>query len=402
MLYTVQELISEFLQVPENISDTSVLLDLLNKCSSIDEIKSTLTLIEGPWSIVYFQHKENRLFFGRDYFGRRSLLISTFDNQLVISSATKIPRSTTVSWTEVPTGLHYVDINDSFKNEIKSISWSSVINKKPKMDPVSLDFSNFKENCVMSSPIVNYQNPSSQSEVEEPLQIINDDLLSMLVEVCDHKTLWFSCRELLKVLEKSIFRRTRILSSWKKGAKVGVLFSGGVDCTVLVCLVHKVLPINEPVDLLSVAFEQIGKEKYNVPDRITGINSYKELLTLCPNRKFNFVEINVTVEELKRLRAERIAHLTYPKHTVLDDSIGCALWFASRGKGIVKNENNSGSVYCSVARILLCGMGADEQLGGYSRHRTVFQRTNDWNAVDNEIKMEIDRISSRNLGRDDR
>lgn len=66
-------------------------------------------------------------------------------------------------------------------------------------------------------------------------------------------------------------------------------------------------------------------------------------------------------------------------------------------------------------------MGADEQLGnsfyywifkyenyvkikqlaGYARHRTRFEKDG-FDALINEVKMEMKRISERNLGRDDR
>ena len=56
--------------------------------------------------------------------------------------------------------------------------------------------------------------------------------------------------------------------------------------------------------------------------------------------------------------------------------------------------------YESTARVLLMGTGADELLGGYSRHREAFKRG--WSGLVEEIQLDIDRIPHRNLGRDDR
>ena len=298
---------------------------------------------------------------------------------------------------------------------INTIPWLSVVSKQPKIDFPNLDFFDVSSKCWLTSRTAkrlcnveqyNYISIGECGVVEKA------DPISRLVRACEAKNLWPDCKRLIDLLEKAVLKRTRTLTSWNGLSKVGVLFSGGVDCTVLALLADKILPKNEPIDLLNVAFEQTKqlpviensnaeKLKYAVPDRITGLNSYVELKALSPNRQWNFVEINIPLEKLKEMRSDHIADLTYPKQTVLDDSIGCALWFASRGKGLVV-QNDVKTQYTSTARILLCGMGADEQLGGYSRHRTVFQRSSNWNAVDNEIKMEIDRISSRNLGRDDR
>jgi asparagine synthetase B (glutamine-hydrolysing) len=57
--------------------------------------------------------------------------------------------------------------------------------------------------------------------------------------------------------------------------------------------------------------------------------------------------------------------------------------------------------YASHARVLLSGLGADEQLGGYSRHRQAYAREG-WRGLIDELQLDIDRIGSRNLGRDDR
>lgn len=59
---------------------------------------------------------------------------------------------------------------------------------------------------------------------------------------------------------------------------------------------------------------------------------------------------------------------------------------------------------CAVAwqpQVVLTGIGADEQLAGYSRHRVRFT-TSGHEGLIQELAMELGRISSRNLGRDDR
>lgn len=51
--------------------------------------------------------------------------------------------------------------------------------------------------------------------------------------------------------------------------------------------------------------------------------------------------------------------------------------------------------------MILTGIGADEQLAGYSRHRVRF-KTSGQEGLVQELAMELSRISTRNLGRDDR
>lgn len=108
----------------------------------------------------------------------------------------------------------------------------------------------------------------------------------------------------------------------------------------------------------------------------------------------------MTQEELKKERAEVIGDLIHPLNTVLDDSLGCALWFASRGVGVIGAAPKV--PYTSPARVILSGIGADEQLGGYMRHRTTLKHSNGWSALEKELCLELGRIAERNLGRDDR
>ena len=51
--------------------------------------------------------------------------------------------------------------------------------------------------------------------------------------------------------------------------------------------------------------------------------------------------------------------------------------------------------------MFLSGLGADELLGGYARHRQAFRRGH-YDALRAELQLDLDRLPTRNLGRDDR
>ena len=174
-----------------------------------------------------------------------------------------------------------------------------------------------------------------------------------------------------------------------------------MDCSVLAALIHLCLPKHEELDLINVAFEQpVSKgndcsninegSSYDVPDRQTGIIALEELQKAYPERKFNFVMVNVDKSELIKNRNEHIKNLLFPLDTVLDDSIGCAIWFAARGEGILLESRNNdikiGRPYQSSSRVVILGMGADEQLGGYSRHRERYRREG-FDGLLNEIRL---------------
>ncbi|CAE6407651.1 unnamed protein product [Rhizoctonia solani] len=131
-------------------------------------------------------------------------------------------------------------------------------------------------------------------------------------------------------------------------ARLGVLFSGGIDSAVVAYLADRHIPQDEPIDLLNVGFEnprtlnasqnksiqetkvQAKRDKkkrkkgpdeleapttisapivnetpkmgtYDVPDRLTGIEQLDELRRLCPHRKWNFVCVDVSYEASSQL-----------------------------------------------------------------------------------------------------
>lgn len=213
--------------------------------------------------------------------------------------------------------------------------------------------------------------------------------------------------------------------------KIGILFSGGLDCTLLARLAHDILPLNEPVELYNVAFEnkrvingianelkkaQKKEGKFEVagvledsvstqslqaekvspydlcPDRTTGLKSFEELQKVCPNRPWKLVKIDVSYEQVLAHRS-RVLSLIYPHETEMDFSIGLAFYFAARPVDLGTNKNHS--------RILLSGLGADELFGGYARHGTAFSRDG-FTGLLEELQLDLGRLGKRNLGRDDR
>ena len=113
-----------------------------------------------------------------------------------------------------------------------------------------------------------------------------------------------------RLLSEAVATRVTNIPSWNAtpgdglgDTRVGVLFSGGLDCTVLARLASDHLPQDQGVDLINVAFENprlasrmpSGAGPFEIyeacPDRITGRASFAELQKTCPGRAWRFVAV---------------------------------------------------------------------------------------------------------------
>lgn len=312
------------------------------------------------------QRPNDTLYYGRDPLGRRSLLYALHAQAHLLASAASVESvQAHVPWIEVPcTSLWRLSL-------------------RTNSGPVPL------ERCSPYALPLELAPPSLERSMAEALPLF------------EH------------VLRESVRIRIQGLAHTSHAAPVALLFSGGLDCTVLASLVAEHLPPECAIDLINVAFENprsieaawasgaqaepgtFPHDKYAVPDRLAARRSTDDLRRLFPSRTWNMVEVNVPYSEYEA-HAQTVQALMHPSATVMDLSIACALYFAARGEGCV-----DGHPYRSPARVLLSGLGADELLGGYARHRQAWRRGGD-KALTAELQLDLDRLPTRNLGRDDR
>lgn len=117
-----------------------------------------------------------------------------------------------------------------------------------------------------------------------------------------------TCDRLIELLKKSI--KERIINTPKyckqcvklqnpcTHARLGILFSGGIDCAIISLIADQFVDRDIPIDLLNVAFEKVSRVKtsrsapsksselidWNVPDRCTAKQTLTEMQHLTPTR----------------------------------------------------------------------------------------------------------------------
>jgi asparagine synthetase B (glutamine-hydrolysing) len=430
-----------------------------------------LSKIDGEYSFLLHcspkadqTGRNGHIYFGRDPFGRRSLLSTPIDdeegNLLHDTSDSLSPfviSSVSLRQTEEPTienalpELQELRAGILFCLDLNNGNISKVKIPTAKYNPIidTYDLTKYSSN--------------EDRETNIPLQLSkNSEVLHFHLDRAVRRRVIHGPKSMKAVGSPN--KNDESHKTDRDEATVAILFSGGVDSVVLAALTQNHIPPNETIDLINVAFassftvDDEGKDPFSKsPDRIAAILSYQEMKIRWPDRHWRFIAVNVEYAEV--LKYEKlICSLISPRSSTMDFNIGCAFWFASRGRGVdmvlesmnvdtlrdsehlrfagcekrphqirpkqpIQNEllikeheksskgpvnssndlelNFKGNQLQSTAKIILVGIGADEQMAGYGRHRSIYNKGG-YDALRSELKMEKNRLWTRNLGRDDR
>uniref|UniRef100_A0A336LXQ2 CSON009715 protein n=1 Tax=Culicoides sonorensis TaxID=179676 RepID=A0A336LXQ2_CULSO len=409
------------LDLADGRSDTDYLASMINEIQTEHDLYCLLGSLKGPYSLIYYNRGMEKLYFARDPMGRNSLLIGSVHGELVISSVCSYDLAE--SFMEVPPiGLYCFNINT---NELSVVTWYDTNSHSFYQQQINLLLEKVKK------PVEINQQEKIHLNWLKPIQIVDFNLNQfkepfLLNEI--HEEINTACDTFLNLLSKSVEERVTLTRNYCKACsisvrcnhcRIGILFSGGLDCSILAKLADIHIPRDQPIDLINVAFEKVkrkpnprqtNKEKdvireqvpidWNVPDRLTAHQTFNELKKICPDRQWKLVEVNVTRNELENELSTRLRNLISPSKNILDESLGAALWFAARGKGFIDTKP-----YDSTCRVLLLGSGADELFAGYSRHRNAYKRAIPGQSelsLMEELELDWIRLPNRNLARDDR
>ncbi|CAK9439647.1 uncharacterized protein LODBEIA_P37470 [Lodderomyces beijingensis] len=337
-------------------------------------VLTTLNQLQGEWAIILVDLKEKIVYFGRDRVGKRSLCfeLRDGDGQLTISSNSTVR-------------------SQECRNAVYEYSLC--------LETMTIH----KSDSVLPDPIFADTNVNKETILDE---LYNRLKLSA------------------KIRQESIHP---LKSTYAPNeSAMAVLFSGGLDCTIIARLICELISDGHTgLDLLTVGFDnpRTSQAPDSSPDRKLATKSWFHLCKMFPQLQINLVEINVDYQNWL-MHKSRVRELMYPCNTEMDLSIAIAFYFAASNlpelttmKQLVNHDVaweqfaqtphayiQETQNYISNSKVLFSGLGADELFAGYSRHEGIFNTINELNYHDlaRSLIHDIQVIHERNLGRDDR
>ncbi|KRX23761.1 Calcineurin subunit B type 1 [Trichinella nelsoni] len=337
--------------------------------------------LEGPWAMVYYDARCKTLSFGRDCFGRRSLIVTEESDPHQLNEThpywticTRKPLCTSeeVTCFSLPPGNVFTVKLEDLSYEIFCLAPALVdLNFRlfNHMGEVPLKATEMRI-IMKREPLFTLNFPTSADKLP-PVMPTTDQKLVLQQFSLEHEDVLHQFLQRFKTaVQKNLhgFGNEPTRTEGRQYSLLSVLFSGGVDSLLVCAALGQLLAQGSEVDLLNVSFSN-GDCPTASADRISGQQGYELLRQHYPKIKWNWVEIDVTSDQWASIRKTIVQKLLHPSDTVMDDSIGCALWFAGNCSASSSSAGGGG-----VVEKLFIGSGADELFGGYMNHRTTFTR----------------------------
>lgn len=392
-----------------NTHDSIYLAEILKNCQDLDiEIEIILQHLIGDYSMIITNLQNKKVKILKDKFGKRSLVFTQGTNFLVMSSLSPLSIEKMIE-SRIDTKNIEIDLDikkyikdnkdfeelndqklEKYKNSLKSKYFSNYIQILQKwsteipgniMIELSLQQSTNQDNFQMTALSDSFHSlcydQFDYSCLEEQEGEMDIEKLNLFDKNAENFN--FCLKKVKLLLESSIESILDNVPSLKKDeslddqthiqsdAKIGILFSGGLDSSLIAYLTAKYLPSDEKIDLYNVSFKSENNQAADKihHDRQIGIESYQELTSLFGEDKFNLILIDIKYEDEVGQKQKYSFQRIYPQSSLLDFNIGNVLNKASSRNGILFPKNQK---IHSKARCVLDGLGADEIFGGYRRY----------------------------------
>ncbi|CAD8158954.1 unnamed protein product [Paramecium octaurelia] len=367
----------EIYNINPDESDTTFLMNRLQQANSIHDIRTLLQQLNGDYSLIFQDLSQQKIYIAKDPFGKRSMLLSFINEGFTLSSQAlqkNLPIEIEEEEDDEDDGK---TVDEKYLMKKYLNEFNQAINKScielPNNSIIEIDLSGeqIQWNKIQISDFLNFdqiQQIDLQNNLEQTIGKIYDILIKSTKEIIQN----------IFGFQNHFINGQNLIQNQQQG-RIGILFSGGIDCSLITHMVCKLLPDNSQIDLINVAFTN------DAPDRITAKNAHQELQNLHKNQQLNLILIDKTLDDVYK-EEKLFLEILYPKITHMDFNIAMILNIASQ--------------YNFETRVLLSGLGADEIFCGYARYKHALKRGQA--ELIEEMNFDLFRLWNRNLGRDDR
>lgn len=281
-------------------NDGASVLAALDAAVGHEAVLDVFRAVEGPFAFIYCDARDGgRVYFGRDRLGRRSLLVHDEDD-FVLSS---VADPGIAGWREVEADGVYT-LNVSSLGDMRSGNIAMRAAKRHGWLPEG------HEEYVSRGDL--YRGVAGAAAYHG-VKVSNIGLFNTALppEACPplksgSRPVQALREHLVRSLSLRVLNVPQPPSHAGQGGdtRIAILFSGGLDCTVLARLASELLPESQGIDLINVAFEnpriaaRLPADRsptaiYEAcPDRITGRKSFSELCDVCPGRQWRFISVS--------------------------------------------------------------------------------------------------------------